>query len=60
VGTETRILRALGWDLMALSPENFTTTLLSFGIVFSDEGSFDAKFLKSIRMYSEMFTDISL
>lgn len=34
---ETWILNLLDWDLVSLSPENFTTALLSFGIVFSDD-----------------------
>jgi|JI9StandDraft_1071089.scaffolds.fasta_scaffold142697_1 hypothetical protein len=34
---EDRILKLLDWDLVALSPENFTSAILSFGIVFSDE-----------------------
>jgi hypothetical protein len=34
---ETRILNALGWELVSLSPENFTTAILSYGIVFSDD-----------------------
>ena len=62
---ENRILQLLDWDLVSLSPENFTTSLLSFGIVFSDDtinqsGHELQKFLKSIRMFTEMFTDISL
>lgn len=36
-GCETRILNYLNWDLVSLSPENFTTALLSFGIVFSED-----------------------
>lgn len=34
---EDRLLKWLNWELVALSPENFTTSLLSFGIVFSDD-----------------------
>ena len=46
---------------MALTPENFSTALLTFGLVFSDEGTpTDLKFLKSLRMYVEMFTDLAL
>lgn len=50
---------------MVISPENFTTALLTFGILFSDEtlpaGTTDTpKFVKSLRMYTEMFTDIAL
>jgi hypothetical protein len=61
VNCETHIVKSLNWDLMALTPENFSTTLLTFGLVFSDEGTpSDLKFLKSIRMYVEMFTDLAL
>ena len=47
---------------MVLSPENFTSALLAYGIVFSDEKmpSDREKFVKSVRMYTEMFTDIAL
>ena len=47
---------------MVLSPENFTTALLTFGIVFSDDKmpADREKFVKSVRMYAEMFTDIAL
>lgn len=47
---------------MVISPENFTTTLLSYGIIFSDDKlpAEKEKFIKSVRMYTEMFTDIAL
>lgn len=59
---ENFIVKALKWDLMVISPENFTTALLSYGIVFSDDKlpADKDKFVKSIRMYTEMFTDIAL
>lgn len=34
---ETWILNDLGWELVSLSPENFTTAILSYGIVYSDD-----------------------
>lgn len=34
---EDKILKLLDWELVALSPENFTSTFLSFGILFSDD-----------------------
>lgn len=64
VAVESRIVHALDWDLMVISPENFTTALLSFGIVFSDDpipkSAEISRFLKSVWMYMEMFTDIAL
>ena len=59
---EDYIMKTLGWNLMVLSPENFTSALLAYGIVFSDEKlpSDREKFVKSVRMYTEMFTDIAL
>ncbi len=64
VNCESRIFNWLDWDLMVISPENFTTAILSFGIAFSDDaipvGTEMPKFLKSLRMYTEMFTDIAL
>jgi len=59
VRCENKILNWLNWDLMVISPENFTSALLSFGILFSDEGQTADK-AKSLRMYTEMFTDIAL
>ena len=45
-------MHALDWDLMVISPENFTTALLSFGIVFSDDpvpkSAEISRFLKSV------------
>lgn len=52
VAVESRIVHALDWDLMVISPENFTTALLSFGIVFSDDpipkSAEISRFLKSV------------
>lgn len=56
---EDRILKWLDFNLLAICPENFTTALLSFGIFFTDEGHAVDK-AKSLRMYTEMFTDIAL
>jgi len=64
VHCESKVAHWLDWDLMVISPENFTTTLLTFGVFFSDEEpppkGETMKYLKSLRMFTEMFTDISL
>ena len=64
VQCESKVAHWLDWDLMVISPENFTTTLLTFGVLFSDDQAppkgETQKYLKSLRMFTEMFTDISL
>ena len=60
VSCERQIVHWLDWNLMVVSPENFTTALLSFGILFSDDIGYGPDTPKNLRMYTEMFTDIAL
>lgn len=71
---ESNFINFLNWDIMIVSPLNYTYALLTFGVVFttdkfsfkpsstnpsSPEQTIENK-IKSVRKYTEFFTDMAL
>jgi Cyclin, C-terminal domain/Cyclin, N-terminal domain len=66
---EMFLLKKMNWDLFKLTPLHFVQNLIGQGIVFSTDRVFvsddelvqiDEKTLKSVKKYSEFFSDLAM